>query len=457
MKKMAANTIQNIRLIAGREYKSRVFKRGFAFGTGVLVLFALLIGFVPLILGLISNANAQTKVVLLNKAGNVAGQTTDALVSFLSTTLNAASAALPTASTDKPPFAITKAATDNQAALEQQVRDDKLESVLVISRDASGEAVFSYTTKNSADGNSVAQIRQAMNSLAASDRLERAGLNAAQQQKAFAPATFTTISTSKETFNNGKSGLANGLSYIITFALVILLFTTITLYGQWIAQGVIEEKSSRVMEIMINAATPNQLMYGKILGIGAAGLSQFAIFVVAAVIGLQIQKLFGSTLGVSNATLDLGGATLGLLVAFVGFFLLGFALYSTLYAGLASLVSRQEDLQGALAPLAFLNMIGYFIAIFGLQAINETWVKIASFFPFFSPILMIARIGVGQVEWWEVALALVLMAVTTVLMTMLAARLYRNGILHYGTKQKLFSVLRQRQSGRTAQPATGQA
>jgi ABC-2 type transport system permease protein len=128
--------------------------------------------------------------------------------------------------------------------------------------------------------------------------------------------------------------------------------------------------------------------------------------------------------------------------AFVVLFVLGFVLYSLLYAALGSMVSRLEDVQSATSPLMMLIMIGYFMSIFGLQAIDETWVRIASFVPFFSPYLMLARVSVGHVEVWEFGLAVIFLLVAIAIALVVAARIYSAGVLLYGQRVGFRQILR---------------
>jgi ABC-2 type transport system permease protein len=128
--------------------------------------------------------------------------------------------------------------------------------------------------------------------------------------------------------------------------------------------------------------------------------------------------------------------------AFVVLFVPGFVLYSLLYAALGSMVSRLEDVQSATSPLMMLIMIGYFMSIFGLQAIDETWVRIASFVPFFSPYLMLARVSVGHVEVWEFGLAVIFLLVAIAIALVVAARIYSAGVLLYGQRVGFRQILR---------------
>ena len=154
--------------------------------------------------------------------------------------------------------------------------------------------------------------------------------------------------------------------------LVILIFVTVITYGTWVAMSVAEEKSSRVMELMLSAATPLQMLAGKVSGTGAAGLTQYAGILAAGLAegsGCRNRSRRSWCPEPRQATrLSLPGLTPGVLAVFVLFFVLGFALYSLVYAAAGSLVSRQEEVQQVITPLTFLSMGGYFAAIFAASA-----------------------------------------------------------------------------------------
>jgi ABC-2 type transport system permease protein len=229
---------------------------------------------------------------------------------------------------------------------------------------------------------------------------------------------------------------------LLSTGLIVLVFMAIITYGMWVAMSVAEEKGSRVMELMLNATTPLQMLAGKVIGNGAAGLTQYGIVLAAVAGGLLAQAPIHKAVVGSNAGTQFGGLAPNVLAAFVILFVLGFLLYSLLYAALGSLVSRQEDVQSATSPLMVLIMAGYFMSVFSLQAIDETWVKIASYVPFFSPYLMLARVSVGDVEPWEFGLSVLLLAISIVVALFLAARIYSAGVLLYGQRLSLREVLK---------------
>ncbi|MEO5986154.1 MAG: ABC transporter permease, partial [Candidatus Limnocylindria bacterium] len=231
--------------------------------------------------------------------------------------------------------------------------------------------------------------------------------------------------------------------FILTYALVILTFLAILTYGNWVAQSVAEEKSGRVMELLITAATPRQLLTGKVLGTGAAGLTQYLGIVVAAVIGLVANGPISEALGVAGE-LPFSLPSIGplMLLAFATFFLLGFILYATLYAAAGSMVSRIEDVQQAVGPLIFLAMGGYLASFTALNDPDAQWVAVLSLVPFFSPYLMPARMLLTSVSIGEILLALVLLVAMLAAAIWLASRIYSAGVLMYGQRVGIRTIWR---------------
>ncbi|CAN5267948.1 hypothetical protein BH24CHL10_BH24CHL10_13430 [soil metagenome] len=234
-----------------------------------------------------------------------------------------------------------------------------------------------------------------------------------------------------------------GGAFILAYALVILTFMAILTYGNWVAQSVAEEKSGRVMELLITAATPRQLLTGKVLGSGAAGLTQYLAIVAAAIIGFVANAPISESLGVSGQSpISLPDLNAWMLLAFGAFFLLGFVLYSTLYAAAGSMVSRIEDVQQAVGPLIFLSMAGYFASFTGLNDPDAGWVGVLSFVPFFSPYLMPARMLLTSVGSGEILVALAILAVTLIAAMLFASRIYSAGVLMYGQRVGLRTIWR---------------
>ncbi len=215
---------------------------------------------------------------------------------------------------------------------------------------------------------------------------------------------------------------------------VVLSFLTLVFYGLWVASGVVAEKASRVMELLISAATAPQLVVGKIVGIGLAGLTQVLLVLVPAIAMVVFSGQIGNAvLGEDPAAAtSLSGLSPGLVLAFLVYFVLGFALYASMYAAAGSMLSRAEDLQIVALPLSIPAIMGYLPAVLALSGSSAGFIRFASFVPLWSPFVMMSRLAIGRVEPWELALSLGLMLVTVPLVTLLAIRVYRAGVLLYG-------------------------
>ena len=230
---------------------------------------------------------------------------------------------------------------------------------------------------------------------------------------------------------------------IVGIVFVVLSFLTLVFYGLWVASGVVAEKASRVMELLISAATAPQLVVGKIGGIGLAGLTQVSLVLLPAVLALLLSgRLAQSMFGIADAAPSLGGLSPGLLAAFLVYFTLGFALYAALYAGAGSLLSRPEDLQIVALPLSIPAIMGYFPAVLALSGGAGPLIKFASYVPLWSPFVMMARLSVGSVEPWEVVLSIGLLVVTVPIVTLLSIRVYRAGVLMYGQPPTMRTFVR---------------
>ena len=232
-----------------------------------------------------------------------------------------------------------------------------------------------------------------------------------------------------------RSESESAAGFVLAFAGVILIFISIQLYAGIVATGVAEEKSSRMMELLLNAATPFQLLAGKIVGIGAACLTQMGCLVVVGIAGLLLQTplqaaLFGAQAGGFSQYLT--GVSIPFYLLFLLYFLLAFFLYATLFAGLASLVKRQEEVQSVIMLPLLLLSSGYVLFFFVVATPDATVTKVLSYIPFWTPILMLMRLALGTVAWWEIVVTVALMLVTILACTWFAARLYRYGVLMYG-------------------------
>jgi ABC-2 type transport system permease protein len=213
-----------------------------------------------------------------------------------------------------------------------------------------------------------------------------------------------------------------------------LLFFSLSGYGQLVATGVVEEKQSRVVELLLATMKPWQLLAGKIAGLGAVGLLQLVILGVIGLVGASVTGL-----------LTVPGAAAGMFVMVIVWYLLGFFLFASLYAAVGSTVSRQEELGTVVAPMIFILIIPFVLTVNLLPTDPRSELAaILSFIPFFSQTVMPARYALGVAPLWEVGVAALIELVAIVVVVRIAGRVYQNSILRTGARVGLREALRSR-------------
>ncbi|WP_376768877.1 ABC transporter permease [Amycolatopsis acididurans] len=224
----------------------------------------------------------------------------------------------------------------------------------------------------------------------------------------------------------------HGQRLAVGLVTVFLLFFSIQTYGAFVAQGVVEEKASRVIELLLSTVRPWQLMAGKVLGLGLVGLVQIVILAVA-----------GVAMASAAGVLTLSGVATGAVLWGVVWYVLGFFLYATVYAAAGSLVSRQEDAAAVISPVTMVITLGFIVGFnVMIQSPDGSATRVLSLVPLFSPILMPGRISTGTAPGWEIALSVALTLLAGAALTWIGAKIYRNGILHTGSRLSLKSALR---------------
>jgi len=446
--------LSNIRAVARREYVVRARTRAFRATTVLLVVVALGISLAPVLFRWLDQRTGPTIVEVSIGNSAPAADVPATIAAVLNTDPLAAAGGSGSSNRAVPPpkYAVNLV-TDIDAA-KTRVADDKTAGLLIVTRDATThDLAFQYVTNDGSITDRVAAgVRQAATAVTVQDRLTTLGITPAQQAALGKSPTYDV-----EQATPGKTGPPKGVEAFISgqvggFVLAIIIFMAIILYGQWIAYSVAEEKSSRVMEVILGAASPFDLLGGKVVGVGALALTQYAVVFVPAAVAILFQdQIAGLILGSQASSAGLPtGLTLPLLAAFGVFFVLGFALYSVLYAGAAALVSRTEDINQIIAPMTLVSTAGYLVAVWsatGVLSPDSKVVIVMSYIPFFSPYLMLTRIGAGAASPLEVVASLVILAVSIPAALWIASRFYAAGVLMYGQRPSLrlmIQVLRAR-------------
>ena len=409
MRASQMRTFDGIKLTARRELVERTRRdRSFLISTLVTLAILLAIIFVPKLLG--ANDPTEFNVGLAGAASQPIGQVLTAQAEAAGIRINLQQPA---------------SAADAEAA----VRDGKLDLAVVDGRE--------LVAKAEPDEQLSLLVQAASRAARAQQTLQSAGVDQAEIQAALAPPPLPVRSLEPVDED------ARSKRTIATVA-VFLLYGQLIGYCFAVAMGVVEEKSTRVVEVLLAAVRPVQLLAGKIIGVGLVGLIQLSII---GAIGLAV--------AVASNTITLPPDATGTIGSVLLWFLLGYAFYSSMFAVAGAIVSRQEELQNTATPLNLLMIASFFIAFSSSVSGggDTTLAKVSSFLPPVAPLIMPLRIAGGNAAPWEIALSLAIMLVSIVAVVLLAARLYEGAILRTGARVKLSDAWR---SGRR-QPATGRA
>ncbi|WP_236796651.1 ABC transporter permease [Amycolatopsis sp. GM8] len=394
---MTVSPAKAIALVAKRELNTRLRTRSFVIGT--IVILVVLFGYLLLQANLFGSAS-KAKIGLTGQTTGIAQQ-------------------LQTSAAQIGKEVQTTVVADPREG-RTQVESGELDILL------SGNAAdLNVLVKSDLDP----QFRALLNGISQQQvlnaKLLEADLDPAQVMREVNSAQITL--TTVETPDPGR-----GQRLVIGLITVFLLFFGIQTYGAFVAQGVVEEKSSRVVELLLSTVRPWQLMLGKVLGLGITGLVQIVILAVA-----------GLVMANSTGVLTLSGVATGTVLWGVVWYVLGFFLYATVYAAAGSLVSRQEDAASVITPVTMVLTIGFVVGFnVLLQSPDGAGTRVLSLIPLFSPILMPGRMALGTTAGWEVALSLVLTLALGSLLTWIGSRIYRNALLRTGSRLKLTTALR---------------
>ena len=408
MRTQGMRTVDGIRLTARRELVERTRRdRSFVISTLVTLGIVAAIIFVPKLLG--SDDPTEFDVGLVGPASQPLGQILTAQAETAGIRINLQQPASP-------------------AEAEAAVRDGKLDLAVIDGRELVAEA--------EPDEQLSLLVQAASRAARAQQTLQSAGVPPSEIQAALAPPPLPVRSLEPVDED------ARSKRTIATVA-VFLLYGQLIGYCFAVSMGVVEEKSTRVVEVLLAAVRPVQLLAGKIIGIGLVGLLQLAVI---GAVGLAV--------AVASNAITLPPDAAGTIGSVLLWFLLGYAFYSSMFAVAGAIVSRQEELQNTATPLNLLMIASFFMAFSSsVTGADSTLARVSSFLPPVAPLVMPLRIAGGGAATWEIVLALAIMLVSIVAVVLLAARLYEGAILRTGARVKLGDAWR---SGRR-QPAPGRA
>ncbi len=230
-------------------------------------------------------------------------------------------------------------------------------------------------------------------------------------------------------------------SFFYTYIMIFALYMVILLYGQMVATNVATEKSSRAMELLITSAKPTSMMFGKVLASCLAGFIQLVVVFGSALLFYNLNKSYWGNNMIIDSIFNIPP---GLFVYMLVFFILGFLIYAFLYGAVGSTASKLEDINTSVMPITILFVVAFIVIMTSMSSgnVDNIIMKVCSFIPFTSPMSMFTRIAMSTVPWYEIAISIAILVGSTVGIGLLSAKIYRVGVLMYGTTPKISHIIK---------------
>jgi ABC-2 type transport system permease protein len=418
-------------ILIKREYGARVHNKAFIVSTifGLLVILGL--SFAPAIMDKIKSAD-KSQITVLEQTGQVTTYLEEQLQDKL-----------PNGEREFSFQAVLASSSDwvdQKNDLLEKLVAGKTTAVLEIPPGAADS--FIWHAKNINLGGASSKVNAALQQMTIQQRINSGGFSQTQLNAIFAPINFELQTEGLKASSQEQQTQNMTLVYFLLF----MLYFSLVVYGMYVANGVVEEKSSRVMEMMIATVKPTTMMTAKILGIGAVGLTQYFVWIGT---GLGLLALKGKGISLMpGMTFQLTTIEPMYLLYFGIFFMLGFLLYAAMYAGIGAMVSRPEDTNQAVSPMTFLIIAAFMLGMVSLTSPDNPWIVGLSYVPFFTPMVLFARIVLSDVSILGILLGILDLLLATALLIWIAGKMYRVGVLMYGkvSWRDMIRLLRERKN-----------
>ena len=411
--------------VVKREYGENIRKKSFIISTLLAPVILIVIYSVP-ILAILVSPGEQVSISVLDRRGDIG----DDFVATLTDTLKDVRFKFIARNE-------TPANGDMDGAKEQLTRminNDELDILIEIPADVLESGSINYISKDMFNEATMDKLRGRLNPIVIKQRFASEGIDYGRVN------TLTQRIRFKE-MKLTKSGVMQQGEVYFEYALVIIfimiLYMSLLTWGMSVQRSIIEEKSSRVIEVLLSSLEPKDLFFGKLIGIGSLGLTQIVIWAVI-MFGIgSVGTVFAVAQFMSYVNVEVMD-----LVFFCVFFVLGFMFYSALFAVIGSVCSTEQDAQN-LQPLVIMPLIIPMMSMwFIIQNPNATVSVVLSMIPFFSPMLMLGRVVLTDISWWELGLSILILLASIYVVTLFAAKVFRVGILMYGKRPGLREIVR---------------
>ena len=423
--------MHNVLMIMRREYLERVTKKSFWIGTAIFPLIMVLFSMLPMLLVNLGG-NEQKRIALVDGTGKLGPLFEHEL----------SDDKLPDDKTPKWVLEIVPPGDSIDAtreSLHARVRDGSLYGIVGVQADIDAQDAFRFDTKTVGDVRNIGPLQGSLRRAVMALRLERnnVAIDQGTLAKIMAPVELEPFEVAKQGGATKKDFLT---AYFGTFIFVIILFMTLLVYGIAMMRGILEEKSSRIMEVLLGSVSPNELMTGKILGIGSVGLTQILIYALTGgVLRMIVAMKFSGNQNLAGMLTMLSPARL---IFFLIFFLLGYFMYVALFACVGAVCNSEQEAQNLQAPVTWTLMLPMMATFFFVGNPDSTVSVVLSLIPIFTPMVMFMRICVQMPPMWQILLSIALTTGATWLLFRAAAKIFRIGILMYGKRPTVPEILR---------------
>jgi ABC-2 type transport system permease protein len=419
--------MRKVWLIVKREYVTRVRTKGFAIATVGVPLFS--IGLFAFSIFIATRQTDHTlKLVIVDGAGGLGATVSQGLNYKLAN--------------GQPAFSVVKIieqpGSDEHARedLRSEVNNGRLDGYLLIPGEVAKGGSAEFHTRNPGDFGVNEQIGRAVSDAVIALRLRDRGLQIDNVSEVVRSVGLKLVKVTKQGESEEK-----GQTFLVAIVLAFILYMTLVMYGVSTMRSVLEEKTTRIVEVLVSAARPFQLMAGKIVGVAAVGLTQYLIWAITA----ALLATYGAAMAAAfrpGASFPRFHIPAALLAYFVVFFLCGYFLYASIFAAIGASSSNEQDAQQLQWPVMLPIICSMVLFNLVLRDPNSTASVVLSLVPFFAPILMTLRLSAQTPPSWQIGLSIALTAITTVGVVYFSAKIYRVGILMYGKRPSLVELFR---------------
>jgi ABC-2 type transport system permease protein len=414
--------VDKLRAIIKREYLTRVRSKGFIIGTVLSPLLMSSFILIPYFLGRTAGPDKYRFAVL--------DQNDDAAL------FEGIERALAPSRPRQPRYELVRETVRSPEELEARRQDvsariaaKDLDGYLVLPPDALRQTEIKLFAKNAGSISNRTRLEDAINKAISERRIAREGLDEERVRDLIKGITLRLVNERGES-ERGRVTMA--------FVLVMFIYVTVLIYGVTVMRGVMEEKQSRIIEVLLASVRPFELMLGKVIGIGLVGLTQYIVWASFGLIFTAL-PMAASMVG-SGFTIP--KISISLMIFFIVYYLLGYFLYATLYAMVGAIVSNEDDGQQVQWPISMTFAMSLVVATLVMENPSGVASTVMSLIPFFGPSLMFLRIALGAAPAWQIALSIAILVGTIILTVWIASKIYRVGVLMYGKRPTIPELAR---------------